>query len=74
MAGTLPTEAVLRPLLPMDLPEAAALTASFGWPHRVEDWQFLLAMGSGIAAERDRALVGTAMRWTYGPDRGSDVG
>lgn len=68
MAGTLPAEAVLRPLLPTDLPEAAALTASFGWPHRVEDWQFLLAMGSGIAAEQDRALAGTAMRWTYGPD------
>jgi ribosomal protein S18 acetylase RimI-like enzyme len=68
MAGTLASETVLRPLAAADLPGAAALTSSFGWPHRVEDWQFMLETGAGLAAERDGALLGTAMSWTYGPD------
>ena len=58
----------LRPLRDDDLPAAEALTASFGWPHRLEDWAFMRALGEGIAAERDGVLVGTGMMWPYGSD------
>jgi GNAT superfamily N-acetyltransferase len=68
MADAIATGTTLRPLLPADLPAAAALSSSFGWPHRLEDWQFMSAAGRGVAAECSGALVGTAMSWTYGPD------
>ena len=68
MADTLATGTTIRKLAPADLQAAAALTTSFGWPHRVEDWQFMLSVGAGIAAEHEGALVGTAMSWTFPPD------
>lgn len=56
----------IRPLLPADLPQAHALTRQISWPHRLEDWQFALAMGEGVAiAEADR-LLGTAISWRLG--------
>ncbi len=59
-------EPVLRPLCPADLDAAQALSAAFGWPHRRPDWEFMLRLGRGLAAERNGALVGTAMAWNYG--------
>lgn len=67
-AGTT-TETVLRPLLPEDLPAAHALSSAFNWPHRLEDWASMSGLGRGVVAERDGQVVGTALCWTYGPDR-----
>ena len=61
-------ETVLRPLEAGDLPSAQSLMQSFGWPHRVEDLQFMLRVGRGFAAERGGALVGTGIGWSYGTD------
>lgn len=30
------------------LPGAQALTAALGWPHRIEDWRWALALGEGL--------------------------
>lgn len=68
MPDTVTTETVLRPLRQEDLAAAQALSFSFGWPHRPEDWQLMHNLGQGFAAERDGALVGTGMGWTYGAD------
>ncbi len=57
---------VLRPLATTDLGAAYGLTRAIGWPHRREDWALALRLGSGVAAEQDGRLVGTALRWTYG--------
>ena len=61
-------EAILRPLHPTDIPAAQALTASFGWPHRIEDWQLMHCLGQGVVAEHDGQLAGTALCWRYGED------
>ncbi|MDE2334051.1 MAG: GNAT family N-acetyltransferase [Rhodospirillales bacterium] len=57
---------VLRPLTTKDLAAAHGLTRAIGWPHRREDWALALRLGSGVAAEEDGRLIGTALRWTYG--------
>lgn len=57
---------VLRVITETDVPDAHALTASFGWAYRKADWALALASGDGIAAEQDGKLVGTAMRWRFG--------
>jgi GNAT superfamily N-acetyltransferase len=61
----------LRPLRDAELGEAQALSASFGWPHRVEDWKFMLNLGRGWAAENNGALIGTVLCWTFGRDGGA---
>ena len=58
----------LRPLRHADLAEAQALSASFGWPHRLDDWAFMLNLGRGWAAEHDGAVLGTVMAWGFGRD------
>lgn len=60
---------VLRPLTEADLPAASALTGSFRWPHRLEDWAFMHALGHGLAAEQDGRLVATGLLWPYGEGR-----
>lgn len=62
----LPDGVTLRRLMPQDLEAAQALSREFQWPHRVEDWQFSLAHGKGVAALRDGQLVGTAVHWLWG--------
>lgn len=61
----------LRSMTADDVPAAQALTASFGWPHRREDWAFMQALGHGIVADRAGQPVGTALCWRYGADRGT---
>jgi len=51
-----------------DLPAAHALSRQAQWPHRLKDWDFLLAAGIGIVAERDGEIVGTTLAWLYGED------
>lgn len=57
----------LRPLLAADLAAGQALSESFRWPHRLADWEFVFRHGDGWAAERDGRVIGTAMRWRWGP-------
>ncbi|WP_162140960.1 GNAT family N-acetyltransferase [Fodinicurvata sediminis] len=49
-----------------DLPQACLLSAAEGWPHREEDWRFMLQLGEGLAAFDGGQLIGTAMAWPFG--------
>ena len=55
-----------RPITAADLPAAHDLSLAVKWPHRREDWEFVLNLGTGIAAEDDTGLLGTALHWKYG--------
>jgi hypothetical protein len=39
-----------RKFTPADLDAAHRLSLAVGWPHRREDWQFVLALGAGYVA------------------------
>ncbi len=58
--------AALRQLEPAHLPHVTALTRAIGWPHRLEDMQFALALGQGFAVVEEGRLIGAAMWWPYG--------
>lgn len=59
----------IRSMTAADLPQAQALSGQVGWPYRLEDWRRSFAMGRGLAvADAAGALVGTALRWSYGAD------
>ena len=62
---------VLRPMTAADLEAAHALSLRVHWPHRLADWQFNFAFGSGLVAERDGELVGTAQAWLWGEQHAS---
>lgn len=54
-----------------DLPAAAALLQSVGWPHEERDWQRLLNWspdGCFVIEEPDRRLVGVVSTTPYGTD------
>jgi GNAT superfamily N-acetyltransferase len=57
----------LRAFKPDDLAAAHALSEAVLWPHRRVDWEFALALGEGLVAERDGETVGTALAWKWGP-------
>lgn len=57
---------VLRPMTADNLEAAHALSLRVHWPHRLADWQFNSEFGSGVVAERDGELVGTAQSWLWG--------
>jgi GNAT superfamily N-acetyltransferase len=50
-----------------DLAAAHSLTAELRWPHRLADWEQAFRHGEGLVAERDGKLVGTGLRWRWGP-------
>jgi len=56
----------LRPLSANDVAAAHALSTEVRWPHRLADWEFAFSLGNGLAAERDGAVVGTALSWRWG--------
>lgn len=58
---------VLRAMEASDLEAAHGLSLAVHWPHRLADWQAAYQLGSGVVAERDGELVGTALRWNWGP-------
>lgn len=68
--GTQP-EVRLRAMTEGDLEQAHALSRELNWPHRLEDWQFFLEFGQGVVAEREGAILGTAMCWLFGPAAGT---
>ncbi|MFC3165557.1 GNAT family N-acetyltransferase [Ciceribacter thiooxidans] len=59
----------LADIADVDLSQLHALSIAVGWPHRAEDWRFLLDIGRGFAAldEIDRVL-GSAMWFPHGDD------
>ncbi len=56
----------LREMATQDLSAAHALSREAQWPHRLEDWSFMLRLGLGVVAELDGSTIGTAMAWPYG--------
>ncbi|HET7867210.1 MAG TPA: GNAT family N-acetyltransferase [Burkholderiaceae bacterium] len=67
MAATTNDGVVLRAMTAADLPAAHALTAEQRWPHRLADWAQAFTHAEGQIAERDGLVVGTALRWRWGP-------
>ncbi len=67
MIDASPPDLALRGMESDDLARAHALSRALQWPHRAEDWDFLLQRGWGVVAERDGEVVGTAMAWPFGP-------
>ena len=57
---------VLRAMTEADLAGAIELSTEQLWPHREEDWRLFFDLGEGVVAERDGAIVGTAMTWRFG--------
>ncbi|HEV8315260.1 MAG TPA: GNAT family N-acetyltransferase [Burkholderiaceae bacterium] len=57
----------LRAMTAADLAAAHALTTEQRWPHRAADWEQALRHGEGFVAERDGEVVGTGLRWRWGP-------
>ncbi|MFS8981278.1 GNAT family N-acetyltransferase [Cupriavidus necator] len=57
---------VLRPMTADDLTRAHALSQEQRWPHRLTDWEQMIAHAEGIVAELDGQLVATALRWRWG--------
>jgi GNAT superfamily N-acetyltransferase len=68
---TTSTAITFRPMRKDDLPAAHALSQAVRWPHRPEDWEFALRLGTGFVAEEDGAVAGTALCWHQGPHHGS---
>lgn len=57
----------LRAMTAADLAAAHALTTDIRWPHRPADWEQAFRHGEGLVAERDGQVVGTGLRWRWGP-------
>ena len=57
----------LRPMRAADAPAAHRLSEAVQWPHRLVDWKFVVALGEGVVAERDGAVVGSGLVWNWGP-------
>lgn len=55
----------LRPITLADAADAYRLSSAVGWPHRAEDWRFVLSVGDGLVATFDDRVVGTVMWWIY---------
>jgi GNAT superfamily N-acetyltransferase len=63
------TRVAYRALRTDDLPAAARLTQSLGWPHRVEDWALVQRLGQGVVAvdaASPGTVLGTTLYWTFG--------
>ncbi len=57
---------VLRDMTADDIPAVADLCFEQQWPHREEDLEKLLAIGSGLVAEVDGKTCGSIMSWRFG--------
>lgn len=63
-----PQDLTIIPLSADRIAAAHVLSLAQSWPHRVEDWGFLLALGRGFAILSGGHLVGTALLTPYGAD------
>jgi predicted N-acetyltransferase YhbS len=54
-----------RKFKPGDLDAAHRLSLAVEWPHRREDWLFVLRLGSGYVALDDGRVVGTILYWKH---------
>jgi predicted N-acetyltransferase YhbS len=54
-----------------DIGAAHALSLAVRWPHRAEDWQFVLRVGTGWVAEQAGAVIGTGLCWKQGEQHAS---
>lgn len=70
---TTDTAITYRRMTENDLPAAHALSQAVRWPHRLEDWQFVLRLGTGFVAEEGGAVNGTGLCWKQG-DRHASLG
>ena len=68
MATDIRVMATVRRTTPGDLPAAHELSREVKWPHRIEDWELMLALGEGQVAEVDGQVVGCALTWRFGED------
>lgn len=55
-----------RPFVRADVPAAQRLSLEAGWPHRVEDWEFVLSLGSGWAVDDSLGLAACLLIWRHG--------
>jgi GNAT superfamily N-acetyltransferase len=60
-----------RPFTSDDITAAHALTVELKWPHRADDWRFVVQAGAGFVAQTPEGVIGTALYWTYGTERAS---
>lgn len=61
----------LRSMTEADLPACHRLSLQYKWPHRLDDWRFLLRLGQGIVVENRQpgkapAIVATVVHTRYG--------
>lgn len=70
-AHIIDTALTFRRMAESDLPAAHALSQAVRWPHRLEDWQFVLRLGVGYVAVEGDAVVGTALCWKQGEKTGT---
>lgn len=56
----------LRAIEAADASSCAELSRRVGWPHRREDWEFVLGLGRGVVGVRDGRIVASALCWPYG--------
>lgn len=65
--GGLSGGVVLDELRDGDLIAAQAITRALSWPHRMEDWERMLALGVGVAVRaQNGSLAGTGIAWPWG--------
>ncbi|MGI4747844.1 MAG: GNAT family N-acetyltransferase [Janthinobacterium lividum] len=59
----------LRDMKADDLEAVHGLTLALKWPHRLEDWRFMLMLGAGlVACDETGTVIGSVMWWLYGAD------
>ena len=67
MTGITASDALmLRPMDRGDAASCAELSRRVGWPHRREDWEFVIGLGHGVVGEWSGKLVATGLWWPYG--------
>jgi GNAT superfamily N-acetyltransferase len=60
-----------RAMTAADIPAAHQLSIAVLWPHRLQDWKFVFELGTGIVAEDDSGVIGTALSFIHGNDHAS---
>lgn len=48
-----------------DVAAAHRLSLEVGWPHRLEDWEFVRRLGAGHVASDGDGIVGTVLTWKH---------